>query len=151
MRPLEIAAVAVVLASGCAEPLPDDLANFRDKCVKINAEPIPEKDSDPHRGVKDVWVCNVEAAKIPTPGGDGAFTYPDGTIVVKESTKDGQGYPWLIATARKEGGSWTWDEYTRNFPDQEFLRIYAKENVCTDCHKDVAESSDWIFTIYGGK
>ncbi|GMV43199.1 MAG: hypothetical protein AMXMBFR64_49150 [Myxococcales bacterium] len=140
---------ALVLLAACAEPLPDDLANFRDKCIRINAAPIPEKADDPHRGDKHVWACNVELAKIPRPGAT-PFAWPDGALIVKESTRAGQDYPWLIAMARKEGGAWTWDEYTRNFPDQELLRIYADPSVCTGCHEDVAESSDWIFTAFGG-
>lgn len=134
--------------AACAEPLPADLEGFRERCIRMNADPIPEKDADPHRGVKDVWACNVAQDQLPDADGNVPFPYPDGTIIVKESTREGQDYPWLIATARKKGGTWEWEEYTRNFPDQEFLKIYAKETVCTDCHTDAAESSDWIFTVY---
>lgn len=140
--------LSLPILAACAEPLPADLAHFRERCVKLNAAPIPEKDSDPHRGVKDVWACNVKSDEIPDADGTAPFPYPDGTVIVKESTRQGQDYPWLIATARKQGGTWTWDEYTRNFPDEELLHIYAKEDVCTGCHEDVAASSDWIFTVY---
>jgi hypothetical protein len=142
-------AIVALAATGCSEAVPHDIANYKERCIRMNAEPIPEKDSDPHRGVKNVYACGVTEEQL-VEDGEPIFPYPEGTIIVKESTREGQGYPWLIATARKEGGVFRWDEYTRNFPDQEFLHILAGEEVCTDCHKDVEKSSDWIFTVYRG-
>jgi hypothetical protein len=68
-------------------------------------------------------------------------------VIVKESTREDASYPWLVATARKEGGVWHWDEYSRNFEDEDFLHILASETVCTECHQGV-QRLDWIFTTY---
>jgi len=131
--------------NACAEPLPSELENYREECLKMNCEPISVKNDDPHEGVKDVFACNVsEEALLETLEG---APYPDGTIIVKESTRTDSDYPWLIATARKRGDSWKWDEYTRNFENEDFLRIVSGESVCTDCH-DKARSRDWIFTEF---
>ena len=78
--------------------------------------------------------------------------FPDGTIIVKESCADGpcnegDNFAWLVATARKSDGHWTWNEYTRNFADEPFVEILAPEQVCVDCHEKV-ESIDWIYTPY---
>jgi hypothetical protein len=131
--------------TACAEPLPGDIENYREECLKMNCEPIAVSNDDPHEGLKDVFACNVsEEALLETL--DGA-PYPDGTIIVKESTRSDSDYPWLVATARKRGDAWKWDEYTRNFENEEFLRIVSGESVCTDCH-DRAINRDWIFTVY---
>jgi hypothetical protein len=53
----------------------------------------------------------------------------------------------LIAIARKQGGVWQWDEYTRNFADEDFRHILAGQSVCTGCHVK-AQAADWIFTTY---
>lgn len=53
----------------------------------------------------------------------------------------------LVATARKERGTWRWDEYTRNFPDEGPRRILVGQGVCTGCHQQVREA-DWIFTHF---
>jgi hypothetical protein len=135
--------VCGVLMTGCADALPDDLKDYRDRCVLMNPSPLPERDDDPHRGTKDVYACDVSLTDLR----DGVRPFPDGTVIVKESTRTDADYPWLVATAEKIDGSWTWAEYSRNFANEEFLHILATEDVCIDCHKKV-ESVDWIYTFY---
>jgi hypothetical protein len=109
----------------------------------MNVEPIPRTNADPHNGVKNVYACNVDVAALEA----NQRPFPDGTLIVKESRREGEDLVWLIATARKQAGSWQWDEYTRNFADEAFRHILAGESVCTDCHARV-RSADWIFTPY---
>lgn len=109
----------------------------------MNVAPIPRRDADPHPGRKNVYACNVQLADLE----NGRRPFADGTIIVKESTKENADYPWLIATARKEHGEWQWDEYTRNFADEDFLHTLGPESICTDCHGQV-RAADWIFTRY---
>lgn len=127
------------LLAGCGETLPDDVADYRERCLKMTSEPIPKTDDDPHEGEKDVFACNLSCAEV------NERPFPDGTLIVKESTRSDSDFPWLVATARKEGGSWQWDEYTRNFENEDFVRILPGEDVCIDCHKKW-ESQDWIVT-----
>jgi hypothetical protein len=131
-------------AAGCSgESLPADVAGYQSRCQKMNTQPIRVYEDDPHEGMKDVYACNVELALLEA----NTRPFPEGTLIVKESTKEGFDYPWLLATARKLGGAWKWDEYTRNFGDEDFVRILASESVCTDCHRR-AEPADWIFTPF---
>lgn len=109
----------------------------------MNLVPIPRRDPDPHPGRKNVYACNVPVTDLE----NGTRPFADGTIIVKESIKENVDYPWLIATARKEHGQWQWDEYTRNFADEEFLHTLGAESICTDCHSR-ARAADWIFTQY---
>jgi hypothetical protein len=133
-----------LLLTACAgETLPADVVDNETRCQRMNAQPIPRRDSDPHPGVKNVYACNVDESVLRA----NARPFPDGTVIVKSSTKENVSYSWLVATARKQGGRWRWDEYTRNFADEEFVRSLVSQSVCTDCHKE-AESVDWIFTRF---
>ena len=49
--------------------------------------------------------------------------------------------------AHRQGGSWQWDEYTRNFAGEDFRHVLAGQSVCTGCHVK-AKGADWIFTPY---
>ena len=132
-----------LVVCACAETLPDDVTDYREDCTKMNAEPLPKRADDPHEGVKDVYACNVPEADLVA----NERPFPDGTIIVKEATRSDANYPWLVATARKLDGEWQWDEYTRNFEDEDFVHIISGESVCIDCH-DSAKDRDWIFTRY---
>lgn len=105
----------------------------------MNRELLPKREDDPHEGKKNVFACNVSCEELQE------RPFPDGTVVVKESIKDGQDYAWLVATARKSGGEWQWDEYTRNFPSEDFVSILASESVCIDRHVKW-RGADWIAT-----
>ncbi len=138
----------VAIALGCAEGLPSDVAGYAERCVRLNAAPIPsEGDDDPHEGVKNVYACNVTPDQLRDASGQPLYPFPEGTLIVKESQREDQDYVWLIALMRKEGGSWKWTEYHRNFPDQDFGKLALKETVCTGCHAKV-ESLDWVYTPY---
>ena len=127
------------LLAGCGAPWPDDVAGYQTRCLRMNAQPIPPYDGDPHRGMKNVYACDVvDATRRP---------FPDGALIVKESTRVGEDFVWLVALARKQGGVWQWDEYTRNFADEELRHGLAGRAVCTACHVH-AEDADWIFTAY---
>lgn len=139
--------LALVGVVGCGTTLPEDVQDVASRCVRLNPNPIPPTRDDPHSGFKVVYACNVEESFLK----EGTLPYPEGTVIVKESTKEDEDAPWLVATARKGPGqgasSWQWDEYTRNFEDEDFRRILAGQGVCIDCHKGV-ESLDYIFTRY---
>ncbi len=139
-------AVSAATLVACGDTLPADVEDYQSRCVQLNVDPIPPYEGDPHAGFKNVYACDVDEAQLLA----GTRPFPEGTLIVKESTKEGQEAPWLVATARKGAGqgvdSWQWDEYTRNFPDEEFRRILAKQSTCTDCHKRV-QDADYIFTF----
>ncbi len=141
---LAIAPTALI-ALACAEALPDDIANYRDdpNCHQMNVAPLPKRGDDPHEGVKDVFACNVPLEALES----NARPFPAGAVIIKESTRSDSDYAWLVATARKSESGWTWNEYSRNFEDEEFVHIAASEQVCIDCHQKV-EALDWIYTPY---
>lgn len=125
-----------------AEPLPGlpgDITGY-DGWTKLNARPIPPRDSDPHLGTKNVYT-SLEA------GGDGI--YPDGAIIVKDAVRPDTEFVGLVAIMRKEAGSdpahddWTWVEYTRDSADAPFDET-ASGDVCTSCHIG-AEDTDWVW------
>lgn len=130
----------LVAASACGETLPDDIAGY-EECLRMNAEPLPKRVDDPHEGQKNVFACNVTCEELQE------RPFPDGAVIVKESIKDGQDYAWLVATARKSGGEWQWDEYTRNFASEDFVSILPSEQVCIDCHTKW-KADDWIATAF---
>ena len=125
----------------CGEPLPADVADYASTCIRLNAEEIPPDDDVPHGDYKTVYACHVSVAELE------ARDYPDGTVMVKSSRKTEQDYPFLIATARKRDGQWSWAEYTRNFPTEAFLKLPIAEAVCVNCHRKY-EALDWIATPY---
>jgi hypothetical protein len=136
-------ALVLLLTSACGSTLPGDVPGYEARCPQMNAQPIPRYSGDPHEGIKNVFACNLGLELLLA----NARPFPDGTLIVKESTREGEGFPWLIATARKQGGSWRWDEYTRNFDREVFRHILVGESVCTGCHVK-AQTADWIFTSY---
>lgn len=138
-----LGSVLALLATACGSTLPEDIPGYADRCVRMNAVPIPRYDSDPHKGTKNVYGCGISQALLETNN----RPFPEGTLIVKESTREGESFPWLIATARKQGGAWHWDEYTRNFADEDFRHGLAGESICTGCHVR-AQAADWIFTRY---
>jgi hypothetical protein len=109
--------------------------------TKLNAQPIPPRESDPHNGTKNVYAS--EAA-----GPDGVF--PNGTIVVKEATRPGADFIGLIAIMRKRAGAdpehndWVFVEFTREAADARY-GLQAEGAVCWSCHVG-AEATDYVFT-----
>ena len=99
-----------------------------------------------HQGHKNIYACGItEEALIARQ--ENNDPYPDGTLIIKESQKEHQSAPWLIAIVEKKNGTWQWAEYTRNFADQEYLKAPVGEDKCIGCHKD-AKNADYIFTTY---
>lgn len=138
--------IIVALVASCGATLPADVPGYEARCPRMNTDPIPRYDGDPHPGIKNVFACDVALAQLAA----NSRPFLDGALVVKESRREHEGFVWLIATARKQGGSWQWDEYTRNFADEEFRHVLAAESVCTGCHVR-AKSADWIFTPYAAR
>lgn len=142
-RPCAALVIVASACAGCGESLPPDLAGYESSCVKLNRDEIPPYEGDPHAGFKNVFACNVpqdalEADERP---------FPDGTIIIKESRRQGQDFTWLVAVARKEEGRWRWDEYTRNFGSEDHVRLLLPQSKCTNCHERVS-SRDYIYTGY---
>lgn len=135
--------LVAALAAGCGSTLPADVPGYESRCIRMNRDPIARYDGDPHNGTKNVFACSVETQVLQA----NARPFADGALIVKESTREGESFPWLIATARKLGGAWQWDEYTRNFANEDFRHILAGQSVCTGCHVK-ARAADWIFTTY---
>ncbi|MDZ4697087.1 MAG: cytochrome P460 family protein [Deltaproteobacteria bacterium] len=129
------------VAAGCGADLPEDIRNYETLCTPMaTAGPY---DDDPHSGNKRIFACNVDKAFLAA----GTRPFPDGTIIVKESTKPRQCAPWLIATMRKQAGKWSWAEYTRNFADEDFGELLVPSSTCTGCHDD-AKDADWVFSQF---
>lgn len=122
--------------------LPDELAGYQ-SWTKLNAQPIPPRDSDPHNGTKDVYASVLAE--------DGV--YPPGAIVVKEATRPGAAFIGLVAMMRKEPGAnpehndWVMVEWVRDARDAEFEEI-ASGAICTSCHLQ-ARDRDYVFTQQG--
>ncbi|HEY0712726.1 MAG TPA: cytochrome P460 family protein [Polyangia bacterium] len=142
-RVLAIALAVLTGGIACGASLPDDIPGYRDRCVQLNEARIPQPARDPHKGEKNVYACNVAKEALVA----NVRPFPEGAVVVKESFRRGESFPWLIATARKIDGAWKWNEYTRDSEREKFRHILAGESVCTRCHKRAAES-DWIFTFH---
>ena len=140
--------LALFLGACSAESLP---ANFApgEECLLATSTPLEPTEDDPHEGVKNVYYCGVDESML-LEDGTPRLPYPDGTQIIKISTRHGQDYPWLVAEMLKVDGTWSWVEYTRNFADEEYVEIPVSKEVCTDCHQD-ARDSDWVFTIYTGR
>lgn len=123
--------------------VPRFVAGYRD-WNKLNAQPLPPRDADPHNGTKDVFASRRAR-------GNGFF--PNGTVVVKEATRPGADFIGLIAIMRKERGAdpahndWVFVEYTREAADERF-RLQAEGAVCWSCHVGAADS-DYVFTAGG--
>jgi hypothetical protein len=112
--------------------------------TKLNAQPIPPRDSDPHNGTKNVYASKPARA-------DGRF--PNGTIVVKEATRPGADFVGLLAVMRKRAGAdpehndWVFVEYTRDARSERFAEI-GRGAVCWGCHVG-AQDTDYVFTAGG--
>ena len=123
--------------------VPGFVAGYRG-WIKLNAEPIPPRDSDPHNGTKNVFASRRV-------GGNGRF--PNGTVVVKEATRPGTDFIGLIAIMRKQRGAdpahndWVFVEYTREAANARF-GFQAEGAVCYGCHVGAAER-DYVFTLGG--
>jgi hypothetical protein len=119
--------------------IPSEFDGYRG-WTKLNADPIPPRDSDPHFGTKDVY------ASATAEGG----VYPDGAIVVKEAVRPDADFVGLIATMRKEAGAnpehndWVFVEWSRDAADAEFTEL-ASGGICTSCHVG-ARDTDYVFT-----
>ncbi|MDX2023719.1 MAG: hypothetical protein SF187_26005 [Deltaproteobacteria bacterium] len=138
-------ALALALVAACGETLPADIEGYQTAptCVRLNKDPIPPYEGDPHKGIKNVFACNVDLPVLLA----NTRPFPDGTIIVKESRRPGVAYTWLVATARKQEGRWRWDEYTRNFDNEGHERVPVPQSKCMDCHAKAA-AQDFIFTTY---
>ena len=108
----------------------------------MTCTPIPKKSDDPHQGRKHVYACGISEEDLAS----NTRPFADGVMIVKESIRDDSNFAWLVATAEKRGGRWHWNEYTRNFADEELLHIASGESVCIDCHNK-ARSKDYIYTL----
>ena len=135
--------LALGVLVGCADTLPDDIADYRERCVKMNSNPLPRTEDDPHEGTKDVFACDVPREMLEA----NERPFPDGTVIVKEATREDSDFPWLVATGRRIDGVWQWNEYTRNFESEDFVEILGPESTCIDCH-EIVESVDWIYTFF---
>lgn len=138
-----LAILATLSVSACGASVPDDLKDYEQRCIRLNQAPIPKYPGDPHAGMKNVYVCNLSADEV----AKDVRPFPDGAMVVKDSQREGEDFKWLIATARKQNGRWSWDEYTRNFSNEEMLGLLTSDSKCLSCHKR-AVKDDYIFTRY---
>lgn len=119
--------------------LPDWTAGYR-AWAKLNASPIPPRDSDPHLGTKNVFASRDKLRDL----------YPPGTVIVKEARRPGADFVGLVAGMRKVPGSnpdhndWVFVEWTRESRDAPFTEL-ARGAVCEACHSGVAPQ-DYVFT-----
>ena len=128
--------------------LPESLAGF-DAWLKMNKEPIPPKGSDPHHGVKDVFINQTRAAIAP--GGENQYPYPDGAVIVKSAVRPGKEFIGLVAVMTKKKGTnpnhndWEFIEYLRDNADESF-RLAFQGRLCENCHVRAADT-DYSFTV----
>ena len=128
--------------------LPESTAGF-DSWLKMNAEPIPPKPSDPHRGTKDVFINQTREAIAP--GGENQYPYPDGTIIVKSAVRPGKDFVGLVAIMTKKKGTnpnhndWEFIEYLRDNADTPFRKAF-EGRLCENCHVKAADT-DYSFTV----
>jgi cytochrome P460 len=114
--------------------------------IKLNADPLPPRDADPHSGTKNVFASKRL-------GASGRF--PNGTVVVKEAIRPGADFVGLIAIMRKRRGAdpehndWVFVEYTRDAPKARF-GFQAEGAVCYGCHVG-AQETDYVFTLGLGR
>lgn len=119
--------------------LPGWTAGYRE-WMKLNADPIPPRDSDPHLGTKNVYASRQKLRDA----------YPPGTVIVKEARRPGADFVGLVAGMRKVPGSnpghndWVFVEWTRESRDAPFTEL-ARGAVCESCHSGVAPQ-DYVFT-----
>jgi hypothetical protein len=119
--------------------LPNWTAGYR-AWTKLNASPIPPRDSDPHLGTKDVYASREMLRSA----------FPPGTVVVKEARRPGADFVGLVAGMRKVAGAnpghndWVFVEWTRESADAPFTEL-ARGGVCESCHSGVADQ-DYVFT-----
>ena len=128
--------------------LPDDITGF-DVWLRLNVEPIPiHPVGDAHYGTKDVYANQTRETLAP--GGVQQLPYPDGTILVKASTRPGRDFIGLVSIMRKragadpEHGDWQWVEYGRASGDEPFVEV-GRDAVCWTCH-GIREPWDWVYT-----
>jgi hypothetical protein len=109
--------------------------------MRLNAQPLPPRDADPHLGTKNVFTNR------PPVGG----VYPAGTIIVKEAFRPGRDFIGLIATMRKleganpEHNDWVFVEYTREARNAAFGE-QAAGAVCWSCHVG-AQQADYVWVL----
>ncbi|HYR95704.1 MAG TPA: cytochrome P460 family protein [Candidatus Binatus sp.] len=132
--------------------LPGDIAGYG-SWLRMNAEPIPVHPvGDAHFGTKNVYVNQTRDAIAP--GGVQQLPFPDGTILVKESTRPGRDFIGLVSIMRKRAGSdpahgdWQWVEYARSSGQETFAEV-ERDAVCWTCHK-IREPWDWVYTRLDG-
>lgn len=138
-------ALTLAAAAACGDTLPSDIEGYETapECVRLNKDPIPAYQGDPHKGIKNVFACHVDLPALLA----NTRPFPEGTIIVKESRREGEAFTWLVATARKRQGRWRWDEYTRNFDNESHERLLVAQSKCMDCHAGAA-AQDFIFSNY---
>jgi hypothetical protein len=147
-----------------SDPFPAALEGYATSadCVVMNLDPVPPDDDVPHPGYKTIYACHDDPGslfdgdeewKYPFKSDGDLVGYPDGTLFIKESCMDGEcsevpeDFVFLLATAEKIAGAWTWHEYTRNFEEEPLLEVPFPESACKDCHQKV-EAADWMYTGY---
>ena len=123
--------------------VPGFVAGYRG-WIKLNDQPLPPRESDPHNGTKDVFASKPM-------GANGLF--PNGTVIVKEASRPGADFIGLIATMRKvegadpEHNNWVFVEYTRESRGARY-GLQAEGTVCWSCHVG-ATDTDYVFTLSG--
>ncbi len=129
-------------ASDAPVPLPGlpDWTGGYTAWTRLNAEPLPPRESDPHLSTKNVYASQEIMGSL----------YPEGTGIVKEGVRPGTDFVGLIASMRKVAGAnpehndWVFVEWTREAEDQPFKEL-ASGAVCESCHSGVADQ-DYVFT-----
>jgi hypothetical protein len=130
--------------------LPADVAGYR-TWLRMNAEPIPiHGAADAHFGTKDVWVN--QPREVLAPGGIRRLPFPDGTVLLKESTRPGRDFVGLVSIMRKRAGTdpdhgdWEFVEYGRASAGEALAEV-GRGEICWTCHAFAASrQQDWVYT-----
>jgi hypothetical protein len=129
--------------------LPPDVTGYQ-SWLRLNAALIGvHPGGDAHFGTKNVYAN--QPRETLAPGGVQRLPYPDGTILVKESTRPGRDFIGLVSIMRKRAGSdplhgdWQFIEYGRSSARDPFV-VVGQDVICWTCHAFVA-SRDWVYTL----
>jgi hypothetical protein len=86
----------------------------------------PRPSGAPHSDMTQIWVNDTVAVALDGPSID---AWPDGSLIVKDGTSDGE--LDLVAVMEKRAGVWYWAEYS-----EDGTSIYSgAPSLCTDCHR----------------
>lgn len=157
LRAAGIVALALGLAAGVLAQMPGvpaNLAAYR-TWTRMNATPLTDP-SNPRAGPKNTFIT-LGADRLRDLVGSGGRvrrTFPDGTMLVRETLDAGAGFVRVLFVMRRDAAAgqtrgWRFEGYSRTAADQPFAPIEIADPVarCLNCHMQVS-ATDLVFTPF---